>query len=218
MGYVRFADQLSSWVGKAFAWCIVAMAIGVCYEVVVRYVFNAPTSWSFDISYMMYGTLFMMAGAYALSRGNHVRADFLYRLLKPRTQAKLDLVLYFIFFFPGILALIFAGWSYAARAWRFGEVSTFSPARIPIYQFKTIIVVAGILLLIQGIAQVIRCIICIRSGEWPPLPVDVEETEKLLMERKSLGVLEHGAEAVDVVLPEPEHKPQANVAAKDDIR
>jgi len=135
----------------------------------------------------MYGTMFMMAGAYTLSRDGHVRGDFVYRLWKPATQAKIELVLYFFFFFPGVLALIFAGWRYASQSWRYLEVSVMSPANIPIYQFKTVIVAAGILLIIQGIAQVFRCIICIREGKWPPVASDVEETEILLMKQAAEG-------------------------------
>jgi TRAP-type mannitol/chloroaromatic compound transport system permease small subunit len=181
MGYIRFADALSAWFGKAFAWLILLMAFATGYEVVVRYVFNNPTAWAFDVSFIMYGTLFMMAGAYTLSRGGHVRGDFLYRLWQPRTQARVDLVLYIIFFFPGVTALILSGWKYAERSWRFGEVSVNSPAGIPIYQFKTVLVVAGILLFIQGIAQVMRCIHCIRTNEWIVAPEDVLETEDLLL-------------------------------------
>jgi TRAP-type mannitol/chloroaromatic compound transport system permease small subunit len=135
----------------------------------------------------MYGTLFMMGGAYTLSRGGHVRGDFIYRLWSDRTQAKVDLTLYFLFFFPGILALVFAGWKYASRSWGYAEVSVNSPAGIPIYQFKTVIVAAGLLLIIQGIAQVFRCIICIREGKWPPVASDVEETEILLMKQAAEG-------------------------------
>ncbi len=196
--YIKFADRLSAWFGKAFAWCIMGMTLGVGYEVIVRYVFRAPTPWAFDLSYMLYGTLFMMAGAYTLSRDGHVRGDFLYRLWQPRTQAKVEFVLYFLFFFPGVLALIFAGWKYAARSWRYFEVSTMSPANIPIYQFKSVIVAAGILLFLQGIAQVFRCIVCMRTGEWPPGARDVEELEKVLLEAKSLDVLHLGSEPVDI--------------------
>ena len=131
------------------------MTLGTCYEVVVRYLFNAPTPWSFDVSYITYGTLFMMAGAYTLSRGGHVRGDFIYRSWPPRWQARVDFVLYFLFFFPGVLALIITGWKYAARSWGYGEVSISSPAGVPIYQLKSVIVAAGLLLLIQGIAQVV---------------------------------------------------------------
>lgn len=180
--YIRFADALSAWFGRAFAWLIILMAVGTGYEVFVRYVLNSPTAWALDVSFIMYGTLFMMGGAYTLSQGGHVRGDFLYRLWQPKTQAKVDLVLYFIFFFPGILALVFAGWKYAARSWSFGEVSVNSPANIPVYQFKTVIVVAGVLLFIQGIAQVFRCIHCIRHNEWLLAEADVFETEDLLMQ------------------------------------
>ena len=205
--YIRIADSLSAWVGKAFAWSIMVMTLGVSYEVFVRYVLKSPTVWAFDISYMMYGTLFMLGGAYALSRDSHVRADIFYRLMSDRGQAALELVLYFVFFFPGVLALIFAGWKYVARSWRYQEVSTMSPANIPIYQFKTVIIVAGVLLVIQGIAQVFRCVICLKRGSWPPPPRDVEELEKLLLQQKSLEVLEHGSEPVDVVVPDPVDEP-----------
>jgi TRAP-type mannitol/chloroaromatic compound transport system permease small subunit len=201
--YIRFADSLSAWVGKAFAWCIMVMTLGVSYEVFVRYGLRAPTVWAFDFSYIMYGTLFMIGGAYALSRDSHVRADIFYRLMSERGQAALELLLYFLFFFPGIFALIFAGWKYVGRSWRYQEVSTMSPANIPIYQFKTVIIVAGVLLVIQGIAQVMRCLICLKRGAWPPPPQDVEELEKMLLQRKSLEVLGHGSEALDVVIPEP---------------
>jgi TRAP-type mannitol/chloroaromatic compound transport system permease small subunit len=180
--YIRFADNLSAWFGKAFGWLVILMTLGMSYEVLVRYLFNRPTPWALDMSFIMYGTMFMMGGAYTLSRGGHVKGDFLYRLWSDRTQARVDLVLYFVFFFPGILALIFAGWKYASRSWGYGEVSVNSPAGIPIYQFKSVIVVAGILLFIQGIAQVFRCLICIRQGYWPPLPQDVEETETILVQ------------------------------------
>jgi TRAP-type mannitol/chloroaromatic compound transport system permease small subunit len=196
--YIRFADDLSAWFGKVFAWCILVMTFGISYEVVVRYAFRAPTPWAFDLSYMLYGTLFMMAGAYTLSRDAHVRGDFIYRLWRPRTQAGVELVLYFLFFFPGVLALVFAGWKYASRSWGYLEVSSNSPAGIPIFQFKSVIVAAGILLFVQGIAQVFRCIICLRTGEWVRAVDDVEETEKILMQAKTLDVLKHGSEAVDI--------------------
>lgn len=187
--YIGFADNLSAWFGKAFGWLIIVMTFGMSYEVLVRYLFNNPTPWALDISFIMYGTLFMMGGAYTLSRGGHVRGDFLHRLWSDRTQAKMDLTLYILFFFPGILALVFTGWKYASRSWGYAEVSVNSPAGIPIYQFKTVIVAAGILLLIQGLAQVFRCIICIREGQWPPVASDVEETETLLMKQAAAGEL-----------------------------
>jgi TRAP-type mannitol/chloroaromatic compound transport system permease small subunit len=183
--FIHVVDQITSWAGKVFAWCIMIMTFGTAYEVFVRYVLRDPTAWAFDLSYMMYGTLFMMAGAYTLSRGGHVRGDVVYRLWKPKTQATIEFILYFFFFFPGIIALIYAGTDYAMESWSYnngrGEVAISSPAGVPVSQFKTIIPVAGALLFIQGLAQLCRCIICIRTGEWPPHAEDVEELETVLL-------------------------------------
>jgi TRAP-type mannitol/chloroaromatic compound transport system permease small subunit len=143
----------------------------------------------------------MMGGAYTLSRDGHVRGDFLYRLWRPQTQAKVELVLYVIFFFPGVTALILAGWKYAARSWRYLEVSVNSPAGIPIFQFKTVLVLAGVLLFIQGVAQMFRCIHCIRTGEWLLAEEDIEETEVALARSAETQALRHGSEAIDVVTP-----------------
>jgi len=183
IAYIRFADRLSAWFGKTFGWLILLMTFGVSYEVFVRYVLNAPTSWSLDVSFIMYGTLFMMGGAYTLSQGGHVRGDFIYRLWRPRVQAAVDLVLYLLFFFPGVLALIITGWKYASRSWSYGEVSINSPAGVPIFQFKMVMVAAGVLLFIQGIAQILRCIHCLKTGGWLHAESDVVETEEMLMER-----------------------------------
>jgi TRAP-type mannitol/chloroaromatic compound transport system permease small subunit len=183
IGFIRFADNLSAWFGKSFAWLIVLMAVGTGYEVFVRYVLNSPTAWALDVSFIMYGTLFMMGGAYTLSRGGHVRGDFLYRLWQPRTQAKVDLVLYIFFFFPGVTALVLSGWKYASRSWGYSEVSINSPAGIPIFQFKTVMVAAGLLLFIQGIAQIMRCIHAIRTNEWIKADEDVMETEDILIQK-----------------------------------
>ena len=187
LGFIRFADRLSAWFGKTFGWLIVLMTLGTSYEVVVRYIFNAPTPWSLDVSFIMYGTLFMMGGAYTLSRGGHVRGDFLYRLWRPRTQALVDMILYIFFFFPGITALILSGWKYSSRSWGYGEVSVNSPAGIPIFQFKTIMVAAGILLFIQGMAQIMRCIMCMREGYWREAEADVEETEAIALKAAGQG-------------------------------
>ena len=200
-GYIWLADRISMWFGKAFAWAIMVMTLGVGYEVFVRYVLGTPTVWAFDLSYLMYGSLFMMGGAYTLSRGGHVRGDFIYRLWTPRTQAKVEFVLYFIFFFPGVLALVLAGWKYASRSWGYMEVSINSPAGVPIFQLKTVIVAAGLLLVIQGIAQVLRCVHCMRTNEWLRAEEDVQETEVLLMEKGAHDILEHGSEAIDIVRP-----------------
>jgi TRAP-type mannitol/chloroaromatic compound transport system permease small subunit len=179
--YIHFADHLSTAVGKAFSWCVVVLMLGTCYEVVMAYAFNAPTLWNFDFSMQMYGAIFMMAGAYTLSTEAHVRGDVIYRLFKPRTQAYLDFVLYFIFFFPGVLALAFYGFDYAALSWKIKETSWSSPAQIQIYMVKSMIPIAGILLTLQGISEVFRCVICIQSGHWPARLVVAEETEKILM-------------------------------------
>lgn len=195
---IHFIDRLTTWVGRSFSWLIVLMAFGMGYEVLARYLFSAPTAWAYDMSYILYGTLIMAGGAYTLSRNGHVRGDFLYRLWKPRTQAIVECVLYFLFFFPGILALIFAGWKYAERSWRYMEVSNFSPAGVPIFHFKTMIVVGGVLLFIQGIAQVLRCIICMRTGEWPEPVRDVTELEdRILEEAAESGVDSIRSEVLD---------------------
>jgi TRAP-type mannitol/chloroaromatic compound transport system permease small subunit len=199
--YIWLADRISMWFGKAFAWAIMVMTLGVGYEVFVRYVLGTPTAWAFDLSYITYGALFMMGGAYTLSRDAHVRGDFLYRLWRPRTQGTVELILYFIFFFPGIIALIAAGWKYASRSLGYMEVSVYSPANIPIFQLKLIIVAAGLLMFIQGVARVCRCIIAIRDNRWPPLPQDVEELDKEILMQHEREVLRHHGEAVDVKLP-----------------
>ena len=179
--YISFADHLSTSIGKAFAWCIVILMGGTVYEVIMAYVFNAPTLWNFDFSMQMYGAIFMMAGAYTLSTEAHVRGDVIYRLFKPKTQAYLDFVLYFIFFFPGVLALAFYGFDYAALSWKIKETSWSSPAQIQIYMVKFMIPIAGVLLTLQGISEVFRCVICIQTGHWPARLVVAEETEKILM-------------------------------------
>lgn len=179
--FLFFTESLSTWVGKAFAWLILVLTLGVSYEVMVRYLFRAPTTWAFDFSYINYGALFLMAGAYTLCRNGHVRADVIYRFLKPRTQASFDLVLYILFYIPAVLALVYSGWNYASTSVRFREVSIFSPAGIPVFPLKALIPATGVLLLIQGIAEIARCILCIREGEWPQRLHDVEETESIIM-------------------------------------
>ena len=182
--FIKFADTLSSSMGKAFSWCIVILMGGTCYEVVMAYVFNAPTLWNFDFSLQMYGAIFMMAGAYTLATEAHVRGDVIYRLFPTKVQGWIDLVLYFVFFFPGVIALGFYGYEYAAKAWMIKETRWNSPAQIQIYMAKSLIPLAGTLLTIQGVSEVFRSIICIRTGHWPERQAGAEETEKILM-RKS---------------------------------
>lgn len=173
-------DHFSRSVGHAFAWCVVILTLSTSYEVIVRYVFNNPTSWAFDLSYILYGALFLMAGAYTLSRNGHVRGDFIYRMWPQRVQGWIDLVLYFLFFFPGVIALVIAGWHYGYDAYKLREVSVNSPAGIPVWQLKMLIPFGAGLLVLQGIAEVLRCIQCIRDGKWPERLQDVEELEKQL--------------------------------------
>jgi TRAP-type mannitol/chloroaromatic compound transport system permease small subunit len=181
--FIRVVDVFSKSIGHVFGWCVLILTASTCYEVFMRYVLNNPTAWAFDMSYMLYGALFMMSGAYALSRGSHVRGDFIYRTWKPRTQAKVDLVLYFIFFFPAIFAMVFTGAKYSFEATRILESSVNSPAGVPVWPLKLIIFVGGLTLLIAGIAEVFRCIICIRTNKWPPRSGDVEELELVLQQQ-----------------------------------
>ncbi len=181
--FLHGVDAVSTWAGKAAAWLVIVLTGVVCVEVFKRYILNAPTAWIFDFNNMLYGTLFMLAGAYALSRNGHVRGDFLYRKWEPRTQAKLDLVLYFVFFFPGILALIYAGWGFFHLSWLINERSSFSPDGPIIWPFKGLIPLVGVLMLLQGIAEVARCVICIKTGDWPQRLHDVQELETVMMER-----------------------------------
>ena len=179
--YIKFADTLSTSMGKAFSWCIVILMGGTCYEVIMAYAFNSPTLWNFDFSLQMYGAIFMMAGAYTLSTEAHVRGDVIYRLFPTKVQGWIDFILYFLFFFPGVIALAVYGYDYAALAWKIKETSWNSPAQIQIYMAKSLIPLSGTLLVIQGISEVFRSIICIQTGHWPARMVSAEETEKILM-------------------------------------
>ena len=183
-------DQLSKTIGHIFAWCIVMLMLGTTWEVFVRYAMDDPTSWAFDWSYIMYGALFYMAGAYTLSRGGHVRADMFSRLLPVRTQAGIELVLYFLFFFPGVISLVYSGWSYGTESMRIREMSINSPVGIPIWQIKMLIPVGGALIALQGVAEVLRCIVCLRDGDWAPRLHDVEELEKQILEQAAKGGIE----------------------------
>jgi len=175
--YLRFADRLSTWSGKIFAWLIVVLMLVVSIEVFKRYILNTPTAWIFDLDAMLYGTLFMMCGAYTLSQDGHVRGDFLYTNMRPRTQASFDLALYLLFFIPGIIALIYAGYYYAGDSWRIGERSNVTYEGPPVAPFKTVIPIAGVLVMLQGIAEIIRCIDCLRTGAWAERTKDVEEID-----------------------------------------
>ncbi len=172
-----FIDKVSSWVGQAFSWLIVALTLLISWEVFSRYVLNHPNPWSFDLMIMMYGTAFMMAGAYTLAKNGHVRGDVLYGFFPPRLQAGLDLILYFVFFIPGVIALVWAGYTYAAESLAINEHSTLTANGPPLYPFKMVIPISGALLLAQGVVEIIRCIVCLREGNWPTRVKDVEEVD-----------------------------------------
>ena len=168
-------DRVNTRIGQFFGWLVLALTLFVAYEVISRYVFANPHSWSFDAMNMMYGTMFMMAGAYTLAKNGHVRGDVLYGFFPPRLQASLDLTLYILFYFPGVIALAWAGWYYAAESWAINEHSTITADGPPIYPFKFMIPFAGITLLLQGVVEVVQCVKCLQQGEWPKRDEDVEE-------------------------------------------
>src|SRR5689334_4512607 len=170
-------DGLSTWVGKLFSWFIMILMTVVCVEVFKRYALNAPTAWIFDLDNMLYGTLFMLCGAYTLAQNAHVRGDFLYSSMRPRMQASLDIVLYVVFFIPGIAALIYSGYVFAGESWAIGEHSTVTANGPPVYQFKAMIPVAGALVMLQGFAEIVRCAVCLKTGEWPSRLHDVAEID-----------------------------------------
>ena len=175
--FLRAADNFSTWSGKISAWLIVVLMLVVSIEVFKRYMLNSPTAWIFDLNSMLYGTLFMMCGAYTLAQDGHVRGDFLYSNMKPRTQAGLDLALYILFFIPGILALIYAGYYFAGDSWRINEHSNVTSEGPPVYYFKSVIPIAGALVMFQGVAEIVRCVVCLRTGVWPARLEDVEEID-----------------------------------------
>jgi TRAP-type mannitol/chloroaromatic compound transport system permease small subunit len=183
-------DKISAGIGKTFGWTIIILTLGASYEVIVSsgpvraLTGSLPTTWGYDFSYIMYGTLLLMTGAYTLSRNGHVRGDFLYRNWRPRMQAGMDLTIYIVGFLPAISALIYAGYGFAAYSWQFKEKSIFSPAGVPVYTLKTLIPIAAALLLLQGIAEMIRCVICLRTGAWPQRLADIEELETAIMRQQ----------------------------------
>lgn len=191
--FLYVIDNLSMWVGKTFAWCILVLTFAYTYEVFVRKALRDPTAWAFDISYTMYGALFMMAGAYALARDAHVRGDVIYRLWPVRVQAGIELTLIVLFLFPGMAALIYAGYDYAAESWSYqpwgpdgpwGEISINSPAGVPVSPLKALLPVAALFVLIQGLAELVRCVLCLKHGKWPERLRDVEELETELIAQR----------------------------------
>jgi len=172
-----FVDSVSTWVGQAFSWLIVALTLLISWEVFSRYALDHPHPWAFDVMIMLYGTLFMMAGAYTLAKNGHVRGDVLYGFFPPRLQAGLDLALYLLFFIPGVVAFVWAGYTYAAESWAINEHSNITADGPAVYPFKTVIPLAGAFILMQGIVEIIRCVICLREGDWPSRGEDVQEVD-----------------------------------------
>ena len=205
LGLIHVVDQISYWSGKAASWLIVALTFVVSVEVFKRYILNSPTAWIFDLNNMLYGSLFMLCGAYTLALAGHVRADFVYIYLKPRAQASLDLILYFLFFIPCMIGLIYAGSGFAADSWRIGEHSTVTAEGPPVYHFKTVIPVAGLLVMLQGLAEIVRCIATIKTGAWPARLEDVEEIDVIetqlgrseYVDEESRRAAVEGAHAID---------------------
>ena len=197
-----FIDKVSTWVGQFFAWLIVALTGLISWEVFSRYVLNTPHAWAFDVQIMFYGTLFMMAGAYTLSKNGHVRGDVLYGFFPPRLQAGLDLALYIVFFIPGVIALTYAGFNFAQDSWVINEHSSISADGPPIYPFKAVIPVAGAILLLQGIVEIARCAICLKQGDWPSREHDVEEVDvEKLKEMVHVTDADISSANMDKVLP-----------------
>ncbi len=201
--YLLFIDDLSTWVGKTFAWCILILTAVVCYDVVLRYVFSAPTGWAYDTEYILYGTLFMMAGAYAVSQNAHVRGDFIARLLATKVKAGIELACLILFFFPAMLALLYSGYDYFHLSLLMNEHSSSSPTGPPIYPFKAVIPLAAIFMLLQGTVEFMRCVITLRTGSVPPRRRDVEELEKVILEEAKAG------RTVDEILKDVEHHGEA---------
>jgi TRAP-type mannitol/chloroaromatic compound transport system permease small subunit len=194
-----FIDKVSTWVGQAFSWLIVGLTLLVSWEVFSRRFFDNPHAFTFDAMIMLYGTLFMMAGAYTLSKNGHVRGDVLYGFFSPRLQAGLDLALYLLFFIPGVVALVWAGYYFAADSWAIREHSSVTSDGPPLYHFKTVIPIAGAMILLQGLVEIVRCVVCLKNGQWPSRIEDVEEVdvEKL---KEMVHVKDEDIQALDKLM------------------
>jgi len=199
-----FVDKVSTFVGHAFSWFIVGLTLFISWEVFSRYALDTPHSWAFDAMIMMYGTLFMMAGAYTLAKNGHVRGDVIYGFFTPRAQAALDLTLYIVFFIPGVVALVWAGYTYAGESWAINEHSNITSEGPPVYPFKTVIPLAGAFILVQGIVEIIRCVICLKQGYWPSREADVQEVDVDKL-KEELNVKDEDIQKLDqyVVAKEP---------------
>jgi TRAP-type mannitol/chloroaromatic compound transport system permease small subunit len=200
-----FVDRISTWVGQAFSWFIVALTLHISWEVFSRYALDNPRAWAFDVMIMFYGTLFMMAGAYTLAKNGHVRGDVIYGFFSPRAQAAVDLTLYIVFFIPGVVALVWAGYTYAAESWAINEHSNITSEGPPVYPFKTVIPLAGAFVLMQGIVEIIRCVICLKQGAWPSREEDVVEVDVDKL-KEELNVKDEDIQKLDQYVVKQEHK------------
>jgi TRAP-type mannitol/chloroaromatic compound transport system permease small subunit len=198
-------DRFSTWIGQTFAWTVVLLTALISWEVFSRYVLNNPHAWVLDAQIMLYGTLFMFAGAYTLSKAGHVRGDVLYGFFRPRTQATIDLVLYIVFFLPGVIALTVAGWTFANESLAIRE-QTFNADPLPVYPFKFVLPLAGAVLLLQGIVEIVRCVLCLRTGAWPSREQDVEEVDVDKL-KEMVHVKDADIEALDKLVVKPEGRP-----------
>jgi len=197
-------DKLSTWIGQFFSWLIVALTLSITWEVFSRYALDRPHDWMFDAMTQMYGTLFMMAGAYTLSKNGHVRGDVLYSFFRPRTQATIDLILYIVFFLPGTFALTYAGYYYAVDSVRILERSSVTADGPTVYQFKAVIPLAGAILLTQGIVEIIRCVLCIQQGDWPSREADVQEVDVDKL-KEMVHVKDEDIQNLDALVTKQEH-------------
>ena len=200
-----FVDRISTWVGQAFSWFIVALTLHISWEVFSRYVLDNPRAWAFDVMIMFYGTLFMMAGAYTLAKNGHVRGDVIYGFFSPRAQAAVDLTLYILFFIPGVIALVWAGYTYAAESWAINEHSNITSEGPPVYPFKTVIPLAGAFVLMQGIVEIIRCVLCLKHGDWPSREEDVVEVDVDKL-KEELNVKDEDIQKLDQYVVKQERK------------
>jgi TRAP-type mannitol/chloroaromatic compound transport system permease small subunit len=198
-------DKLSTRIGQLFAWLIVVLTVLITWEVLSRKFLDAPHAWAFDAQIMGYGVLFMMAGAYTLAKNGHVRGDVLYGFFPPRVQASIDLILYVLFFVPGSIAMVFAGWYYAKESWLIREHSTITVDGPPIYPFKAFIPIAGALILLQGLVEIVRCVVALRDGAWPSRQEDVQEVDVDKL-KEMVHVKDEDIAALDQVVLRKEHE------------
>ena len=170
---IRAIDWFTDRTGSLVAWLTVPMVAAVTYEVISRYVFSAPTIWSFDVTYMLYGTLFMLGAAFALHKGAHIRTDFFWEQFSIRKKGLIDTISYVVFFFPSLAMLFLISWNEAIYAFEINETSDQTAWRPLLWPFKFVVPIACLLLLIQGVSELLKSIYMVRTG------VELEHKEKV---------------------------------------